>query len=209
MRGVVLIIFQRNKKQTLNEFLNIKDIKGNYLYTLDEQVILFIKVNPINIELLSDDEKEQKMDLESIEFSQEQKAYKIMVIPRAVDISEHIREQEELKRSINDDVCIEIINNRIISTIEMLENKNIIENEFYIMIFDSNKENIESELYKRGINWVNRLKNCDLRAEILEEQSIILLVKSFTIPEFSRKEGTDYSDNIVQIKRKELNVKRK
>lgn len=30
----------------------------NYLYTLDEQVIIFIKVNPINIELLSDEELE-------------------------------------------------------------------------------------------------------------------------------------------------------
>ena len=205
MKEVILIIklFQKNKNtQSLNEFLNIKDIKGNYLYTLDEQVISFIKVNPMNIELLSDKELESKMDFASIEFSNEQFPYKIIVIPRAVDISDYIREQEELRNKLTSDVCIEIINNRIISTTEMIENKNIIENEFYIMIFDANKENIEIELNKRANNWISRLKNCGLKSEILEERDIILLVKSFTIPEFARTEGTDYRDNIVQIKRK-------
>lgn len=204
-RQVILIIklFQKNRKiQSLNEFLNIKDIKNNYLYTLDNQVIVFIKVNPTNIELLSDSELERKMDSDAIEFSSEQYPYKIMVIPRAVDISEHIREQEELKKKLNDDVCIEIINNRIIATSEIVENKNIIENEFYIMIYDNVKDNIENELNKRVNLWINRLSNCELKSEVLEEKEIILLIKSFTIPEFARTEGTDYTDNIVKIKRK-------
>lgn len=169
---------------------------------MDNQVIVFIKVNPINIELLSDLELERKMDFEAVEFSNEQYPYKIMVIPRAVDISEHIREQEELKKNLDNDVCIEIINNRIIATTEMVENKNIIENEFYIMLYDNVKDNIENELNKRVNSWINRLSNCELKSEVLEERDIILLIKSFTIPEFARIEGTDYSDNIVKIKRK-------
>ena len=205
MKEVILIIklFQKNSKmQSLNEFLNIKDIKRNYLYTLDNQILVFIKVNPINIELLSDSELERKMDSEAIEFSNEQYPYKIMVIPRAVDISEHIREQEQLKKTLDDDVCIEIINNRIVATMEIVENKNIIENEFYIMLYDNYRDNIEHELNKRVNSWINRLNNCELKCEVLEERDIILLMKSFTIPEFARTEGTDYTDNIVKIKRK-------
>lgn len=204
MKEVILIIklLQKNKIQSVNEFLNIKDIKDNYLYTLDGQVIIFIKVFPINIELLSDDELEVKMDADSIEFSNEQYPYKILVIPRAVDISEHIREQEELNKTLDDEVCIKIINNRIVATTEIVENKNIIENEFYIMIYDNFKDNIENELNKRANNWIKRLKNCELKSEVLEERDIILLIKSFTIPEFARTEGTDYADNIVKIKKK-------
>lgn len=200
---------KKEEEQSLNEFLNVKNIKESILYTLDGHVIQFIKVEPINIELLTDDELESKMNFSSIEFSEEQQPYKILVIPRAVDISEHIEEQEELKRKIDDDVGIEIINNRIISTTEIVENKNIIENEFYIMIYDSNKDNIENELMKRANNWINRLKNCGYRSNLLYEREIILLIKSFTIPEFARSEGTDYDDNIVQIKGKEINVKNK
>ena len=200
---------KKEEEQSLNEFLNIKNIRESILYTLDGQVIQFIKVEPINIELLTDEELELKMNFSIIEFSEEQQPYKILVIPRAVDISEHIEEQEELKLKIDDDVGIEIINNRIISTTEIVENKNIIENEFYIMIYDSNKDNIENELMKRANNWINRLKNCGYRSNLLYEREIILLIKSFTIPEFARSEGTDYDDNIVQIKGKEINVKNK
>ncbi len=199
---LIVKLFKNEGNQNLNQFLNIKDIKKNYLYTLDDQVILFIKVNPINIELLSDEELEQKMDMQAIEFSTEQYPYKIIVIPRAVDISDHIREQEELKKKLKDDICIKIINNRIITTSELVENKNIIENEFYIMVFDKTKENIENELNKRANNWVGRLKNSGYSSKILEERDIVLLVKSFTIPEFARVEGTDYEDKIVQIKKK-------
>ena len=71
MKEVILIIklFQklyqkRNNatanNQSLNEFLNVKNIKESILYTLDGQVIQFIKVEPINIELLTDEELEIK-----------------------------------------------------------------------------------------------------------------------------------------------------
>lgn len=79
------------------------------------------------------------------------------------------------------------------------KNKNIIENEFYIMIYDNFKDNIENELNKRANTWIQRLKNCELKSEVLEERDIILLIKSFTIPEFARTEGTDYGDNTVSI----------
>lgn len=199
---IINLLRKKKKIQSLNEFLNIKNIKRNYLYTLDNQIMIFIKVNPINIELLSNSELEKKIDSDAIEFSNEQYPYKIMVIPRAVDISGHIHEQEQLKKTLKDDVCIEIINNRIIATMEIVENKNIIENEFYIMLYDNYRDNIEHELNKRVNLWINRLNNCELRCEVLEERDIILLMKSFTIPEFARTETADYTDNIVKIKRK-------
>lgn len=203
---ILIIKLIKNKKAiSLNEFLNIKDIprEKRYLYTLDGEVLLFIKVYPINIDLLSIEELENKMDLMSIEFANEQNPYKILVIPRAVDISEYIHEQEILKNKCEDDISKKIIEDRIKFTTNLVADKDIIENEFYIMIWEKASDNSESELNKRASNWINKLKNCDLNSKILEEKEIILLVKSFTIPEFARTEGTDYGDNIVKIKRKE------
>ncbi len=175
------------------------------MYTLDNQVISFIKVEPMNLELFSDEELETKMNLESIEFSNEQFPYKILVMPKSIDISEYIKEQEELKKQVENEVSIEIINKRISDIKELIENKNMIENEFYIMIYTDGKENVESELMKRANNWDNRLKSCDLQSKMLDEKEIILLIKSFTISELARTEETDYTDNIVKIKRKEAN----
>ena len=136
-------IFTRKSEKTLNEFLNIKDIPKdkNYLVTLDGQIILFIKVNPINIDLLSEEELEAKMDLMSIEFANEQYPYKILVIPRTIDISEHIHEQEILKNKCEDDISKKIVEQRIKFTTNLVANKDIIENEFYVLIWMKDLEN--------------------------------------------------------------------
>ena len=198
-------LIKKQNEKTLNEFLNIKDIPigKNYLLTLDGQMIFFIKVNPINVDLLSNEELEAKMDLMSIEFANEQYPYKILVIPRAVDISEHIHEQENLKNKCEDNISKKIVEERIKFTTNFVADKDIIENEFYILIWQNDAENAEAELNKRANNWITRFRNCEIETQILKEKDIILLIKSFTIPEFARKEGTDYRDNIVQIRRKE------
>lgn len=198
MKEEILI---KTKNKTLNEFLNIKNIDENYLYTLDNQVILFIKIYPINTELFSEEELENNMDSMSIEFSNEQYPYSVFVIPRKVDITDFIREQEELKKLIQDETSIRIIEKRIIAVHEMVANTNIIENEFYLCIWENNSDNIKEKLIKRANIWKKRFKDCGFETEILEKTQIILLTKSFTIPEFARKEDANYTDNIVRIRR--------
>ena len=44
--------------QTANEFINIKDIKGRILYTIDNHIFSYIRLWPISVDLLSDNEKE-------------------------------------------------------------------------------------------------------------------------------------------------------
>ena len=51
------IIIKKNK--SLNEFLNIKNIDEKFLYTLDNKVISFIRIYPINTELFSEEELEK------------------------------------------------------------------------------------------------------------------------------------------------------
>lgn len=196
------VIIIKNKNKSLNEFLNIKNIDENFLYTLDNKVITFIKVYPINTELFSEEELENKMDSMSVEFSNEQYAYSIFVIPRKVDISEYVKEQEELKKNIQDEISIKIVEKRIIATHELVADKNIIENEFYLYIWEEDSDNVKEKILKRANNWRKRFKDCGFETEILEKTQIILLAKSFTIPEFARKESVDYDDSIVRIRRR-------
>ena len=196
------VIIIKNKNKSLNEFLNIKNIDENFLYTLDNKVITFIKVYPINTDLFSEEELENKMDSMSVEFSNEQYAYSIFVIPRKVDISEYVKEQEELKKNIQDEISIKIVAKRIIATHELVADKNIIENEFYLYIWEEDSDNVKEKILKRANNWRKRFKDCGFETEILEKTQIILLAKSFTIPEFARKESVDYDDSIVRIRRR-------
>ena len=196
------VIIIKNKNKSLNEFLNIKNIDENFLYTLDNKVITFIKVYPINTELFSEEELENKMDSMSVEFNNEQYPYSIFVIPRKVDISDYVKEQEELKKNIQDEISIKIVEKRIIATHELVADKNIIENEFYLYIWEEDSDNVKEKILKRANNWKKRFKDCGFETEILEKTQIILLAKSFTIPEFARKESVDYDDSIVRIRRR-------
>lgn len=190
------------KNKSINEFLNIKNIEENFLYTLDEQVILFIRINPMNTNLFSEEELEIKMNSMSIEFCNEQYPYTVFIIPRKVDITDYIKEQEALKRKLQDETSINIVEKRILATHQLVANKNIIENEFYLLIWDNDSEDIKEKLNKRANVWMKRFKNCEFQTKILNKSEIILLVKSFTIPEFARKEDTNYDDSIVTIRRK-------
>ena len=173
------VIIIKNKSKSLNEFLNIKNIDENFLYTLDNKVITFIKVYPINTELFSEEELENKMDSMSVEFSNEQYAYSIFVIPRKVDISEYVKEQEELKKNIQDEISIKIVEKRIIATHELVADKNIIENEFYLYIWEEDSDNVKEKILKRANNWRKRFKDCGFETEILEKTQIISFSKKF------------------------------
>lgn len=179
------------KNKSINEFLNIKNIEENFLYTLDEQVILFIRINPINTNLFSEEELEIKMNSMSIEFCNEQYPYTVFIIPRKVDITDYIKEQETLKRKLQDETSINIVEKRILATHQLVANKNIIENEFYLLIWDNDSEDIKEKLNRRANTWMKRFKNCEFQTRTLNKSEIILLVKSFTIPEFARLSRVD------------------
>ena len=85
-----------NKKDiSLNEFLNIADItEEGYVITIDGYILMFLNIKPQNFDLLSEQELENKMNYMSVEFSNEQYPYKILIMPKILDISDNIKEQE-------------------------------------------------------------------------------------------------------------------
>ena len=191
-----------NKKDiSLNEFLNIADItEEGYVITIDGYILMFLNVKPQNFDLLSEQELENKMNYMSVEFSNEQYPYKILIMPKILDISDNIKEQETLKQMINNDKFIQIINNRIQFLLNLVTNKEIIENEFYLIIWEKETEKSKIELQKRANNWMNRLRNCELKSEILSKDDIIYLIKFFNLQAY-KDEGNDYGNHIVKIKK--------
>ena len=61
---------------------------------------MILNIKPQNFGLLSEQELESKMNSMSVEFANERYPYKILVLPKIVDITETIREQEDLKQKI-------------------------------------------------------------------------------------------------------------
>ena len=78
---------KKDKEKTCNEEVGILDIRNNYIYTRDGNVIAGIKIYSINTQLLTDREKENLINDLSAELSSEQEDIKYFNIARPVDIS--------------------------------------------------------------------------------------------------------------------------
>ncbi len=200
----------KNKKDiSLNEFLNIADItEDNCITTIDGFELMILNIKPQNYGLLSEQELISKMNSMSVEFANERYPYKILSMPKIVDITETIKEQEELRKKATNKNYTKIIDNRINYLKSFVSNKEIIENDFFLIIWEKESEKAKIELQKRANNWKNRFRNCELKSEILNKEELIYLVKTFNIPNY-KNEDNDYENHITKIDRKELNVKNK
>ena len=211
MISILNKILNKLKKQkdiSLNEFLNIADIEDNYITTIDGFILMILNIKAQNFGLLSEKELVNRMNSMSVEFSNERYPYKILVIPKIVDITETIKEQEELKQKVDNVIFREIIENRINFLQNFVSDKEIIENDFFLIIWEKESEKAKIELQKRASNWKNRLRNCEIKSEILNNEELIYLIKTFNLPNY-KDEDNDYKNHISKIDRKELNVKNK
>ena len=211
MISILNKILNKLKKQkdiSLNEFLNIADIEDNYITTIDGFILMILNIKAQNFGLLSEKELVNRMNSMSVEFSNERYPYKILIIPKIVDITETIKEQEELKQKVDNVIFREIIENRINFLQNFVSDKEIIENDFFLIIWEKETEKAKIELQKRANNWKNRLRNCELKSEILNKEELIFLIKTFNLTSY-KNEDNDYKNHISKIDRKELNVKNK
>ena len=211
MISILNKILNKLKKQkdiSLNEFLNIADIEDNCITTIDGFILMILNIKAQNFGLLSEKELVNRMNSMSVEFSNERYPYKILIIPKIVDITETIKEQEELKQKVDNEIFREIIENRINFLRNFVSDKEIIENDFFLIIWEKESEKAKIELQKRASNWKNRLRNCELKSEILNNEELIYLIKTFNLPKY-KDEDNDYKNHISKIDRKELNVKNK
>lgn len=73
---------QADKKVlTAQQFINVKDIKGKILYSRDNHVFAYIKVYPVSIDLLSENEKMSLCKSLSAELSSEKNPLNSLPFP--------------------------------------------------------------------------------------------------------------------------------
>lgn len=101
-------------QQTANEFINVKDIRDKYLYTRDNKIMMYIKVSPISIDLLSSREKKGLTKQLTAELSGEQKPFKFLAVSRPVDISPLINDYSQLMVSTSNQKQKELLRNEIL-----------------------------------------------------------------------------------------------
>ena len=204
--GGVLIFIKKSKRkseealnkeqQTANDFINVKDIKDRFLYTRDGQIIMYIKINPISIDLFSEREKKQLNKILTAELSSEQKPFKFFAISRPVDISPLINEYTQIIASTTDQKQKDLLRNEMLVMSSYALSGDVVERQFYIMLWEKYEEGVERDLSKRCYEFISKFESGSIHCEILKEQDIVRLCNLVNNPAYSNIEDSEFKATI-------------
>ena len=200
MSALKKLFGSKEKEKTCNEEINVKDIRNNFLYTNDNKIMCYIKIHPLNLYLLSNKEKESIMKQLSAELSSETKTMKFFSIARPVEVSSVLDDLRSLQNEALNQVQKVLIRLHINEVLRLTLTGDRVERQNFLIIAEPVGDYAEKDLLKRGMELVNKLANCNVKSEILEEQYIIQLCSGFTNMNFAFKEDSDYEDYMPIIK---------
>lgn len=203
--GVMLLFMKRSKntdkrkedtkaltlKLAAQDFVNVRDIVDTVLYNKDDYLISYIKVQPISLDLLSKNEKKTLTKKLTEEFSDLEYSFKFIAVSRPVDIAPLVNEYAELLTSTPDPIQKELLRNEIRITSEFSLSGEVVQREFYYMIWEKNSEYAKEDLRKRANDFLVKLENAGLKSEILKKPDIIRFCNLINNPAFAAIEDTN------------------
>lgn len=189
-----------NKKQTAQDFVNVIDIKDKFLYTRDDKIASYIQINPIDINLLSKREKQSLSRTLTAELTSERKTFKFIAVSRPVDISPLLIEYQNIISNTNNQKQKELLRNEMYSISNFALSGEVVERQFYIMLWEDYEEGIERDLLKRAMEFVSKLESSSIKCNILTENKIVRLCNLINNPAYTNIEGASFEREIPVLK---------
>ena len=176
---------------TANEFINLKDIRGNIGYGRDGLVYAYLRIQPFSLDALSPKEREKKKSTFAAEFSSEKKPFKFHSSSRPVDISGMAAELSELLAEAIERAQIDLLKCEIREISDIAINADVTERQCYMILWEKSGVEGERELMKRAQENKNRFASCEMNAEICGQTDIIRFLNTFANPNYAHIENDD------------------
>lgn len=208
--GSILILYINNStnkkykdeqdfdKETAQEFINIKDINDKYLYTNEGNIMMYLRIDSISIDLYSKNEKETLMKSLTAELSEIQYPFKFIAVSRPVDISPIISNMQEMIKFSNDKQK-ELLKKEIIEMNNFALSGDIVERQFYLVIWEKYQEGIEKEINKKAMLLAEKFTINNINCEILNQREIMKFINLINNPYYAHLEDTEFTKDIPII----------
>ena len=184
---------------TANEFVNVRDINGKFLYTRDNMVLAYLRIMPISIDLFSKTEKKQIVRQLTANLSSADYPFQLIAVSRPVDISPLMSELSDTLTACADTKQKEILKQEIAEMSTFALSGDVVERQFYLKLWDEAHENTERELLQKLKYLEGYFSDVGVRTEILEQQDIIRLCNLINNPSYVHLEDTDTEPAIPMI----------
>lgn len=177
--------------KTAQEFVNVTDIRDIFLYTKDKLLISYVKVQPISLDLLSENEKKLLAKQLTAELSSEDNPFKFLAVSRPVDITPLVNEYMDLIAKSSDLIQKELLRQEIQLITNYSLSGEVVERQFYYMLWEKISDGAENDLRKRTTDFANKLRNAGVKSTILKENEIIRLCNLVNNPAYISVENID------------------
>lgn len=194
--------------RSANEFVNVKDIRGKFLYTRDGQAMAYLKILPISIDLFSKNEKKQIVRQLTANMLSVQYPFQLLAVSRPVDISPILSELSETLTGTADIKQKELLKQEILEMSGFALSGEVVERQFFIKIWDRVRDgterilahnNTEHELLQKLKYLEGYFNDVGIRTEILEQQDIVRLCNLINNPAYVHLEDTDFTPTIPAL----------
>lgn len=207
--GVAVFIFLRVKKnrsssmenlseRAANEFVNVRDIQGNLLYTRDGMALCFLRISPISIDLYSKNEKLTLMRMLTAEMSSTQHEFQFLAVSRPVDITPLLMELTALL-STGDPSQKELLKHEIAEMNAYAISGEIVERQFYVILWERADEDVQRELLSRAKQFSQNFIDCNVECSLLSQREIVRLCNLVNNPAYSHLEDSETEPTIPII----------
>lgn len=183
----------KNNKSA-NEFINVADIKGNFLYTKDNSIISFIKLSTVSISTMSNMDIKILLKILCSEFTGFDTNIRFFKISRPVDISNLIRSYKEMYKNSTDSKQKELLRGATLFLHNHSTDGSELENQHYMIV--SSKNTVELERKVSTIK--NKFAKAKIETEVLGYEEIARLCNLFVNPAYSN-ENIELSQDISVI----------
>jgi Tfp pilus assembly major pilin PilA len=181
-----------------NECINVKDINGNFLYTRDGLALCYLKLTPISIDLYSKTEKRNIVRTLTAEMSGTQFPFKFIAVSRPIDISPLLTELHSLLMT-SDSKQRELLKAEMIEMSNFAMGGDIVERQFYIVMWDKAIDGVERELMGRARLMAENFNGSKISCEILKQQDIVRLCNLVNNPSYTHIEDNNFEAAIPLI----------
>ncbi|MDU4696333.1 MAG: hypothetical protein E6Y08_10990 [Paenibacillus sp.] len=203
--GAVLFFLRTSKRrsqatsdaarQTAQQFVNVQDIQGHFLYTLDGWVLSYLRIFPISLDLLSLSEKRMLIRKLTAELSSIRFPFKFLAVSRPVDISPLITDLSSLLPSA-DSAQKELLRQELMEMNSLALSGEVVERQFYLSLWQRQEQGGERELLDKAKRLVQHFEDAGVQAQLLKQQEIVRLCNLVNNPAYSHLDHADPEEAI-------------
>ncbi|MCR3922066.1 MAG: hypothetical protein NUK65_06045, partial [Firmicutes bacterium] len=158
-------IDKESSKKAAQEWLPIEDIRDNIMYLRNQRLAIALRVEAVNISLLSENEKRKIIAALHEVINGFQFSMQWLSLGRSVDLDGYIAQLERKAQETSDFTRKKLLKGYIRQAAEMAAGGDTLERRFYILLSQPLEKYTEGELLNRARELAGDLQSVGLKAE--------------------------------------------